>query len=236
MKLKLRSQDSGSRFGGWDKAELVVKRIILLSGPIASGKSTLAKKLSKHFNTTTVQTRKLLQRTLVHGNSSGRSELQAEGERLDRITGGRWVYDEIVQHLRDIPTDTTVVVDSVRILNQIHTIREAYGTVVLHIHLTASVGILEERHNSRLVGISGGEKDLTHQVASSNHIERLIEELKASADIVIDTTKCSVKAVLFRVAGHLELSVKRGEMRDDSTLCSGHQCSIKASEAFDFGK
>ena len=182
----------------------------MLSGPIASGKTTLARNLAKHFNTTTVQTRNLLQRMLVHGDSSGRSELQAEGERLDRITDGRWLRDELVHQLPYMPSESPVVVDSVRTLDQILAIRETYGGTVCHMHLTASSNVLEERYYGRLACPGGLEKFISYADVHKNRTERLIEDLQTAADIVMDTSRCSVKAILFHVACHLKLCSRSG--------------------------
>ena len=181
----------------------MVKRIILLSGPIASGKTTIAIKLAKQFNMTTIRTRKLLQRTLSQGSISDRYELQAEGERLDKITGGRWLHDELVYQLQCLPSDVCIVVDSVRTLNQINAIRETYGGVVYHIHLTASPDILKERYYERLDCTDESDKHIIYSEMSSNRTERLVECLQTWADIVIDNSGRSDRDVLSHVASTL---------------------------------
>ena len=102
------------------------------------------------------------------------------------------------------------MVDSVRTLNQIHAIKECYGATVSHIRLTAPLEVLEKRYNSRLVCVSGGGKSLTYRDICSNQTESLVEDLQASADIVIDTIKCSNEYVLSRVVSYLEVCGKSG--------------------------
>ena len=70
-------------------------RIILLSGPISSGKSTLAKGLADRYNMSVFKTSELLQEKVRSDLRKDRKILQAQGERLDRRTRGRWVLEEL---------------------------------------------------------------------------------------------------------------------------------------------
>ena len=146
----------------------MVKRIVLISGPVASGKSTLARVLSSRFEMDIVQTRKILLRMLSEGSSPSRYDLQAEGERLDRITDGSWVRDELIHRLRNVPCKTSVVVDSVRRSDQIVSIKESYGAAVSHIHLTAPLEVLEERYRKRLACIGRKESAPTYRDVRNN--------------------------------------------------------------------
>jgi adenylosuccinate synthase len=97
----------------------VSKRIILLSGRVASGKSTLAQGLADRFGMLTLKTRDLLEERLARRGRKDRRNLQAEGDRLDRRTGGKWVREELDRRVREGPENALILVDSVRILNQI---------------------------------------------------------------------------------------------------------------------
>ena len=67
------------------------RNIILLSGPVASGKSKLADQLAGQFDLMRVETGRLLKARL--GDSQyGRVNLQQEGDKLDEETNGKWVF------------------------------------------------------------------------------------------------------------------------------------------------
>ena len=122
----------------------MVEQIILLSGPVASSKSTLSRGLSDRFGIIAINTRVLLRGRLTRNDEPDRRDLQAAGDELDERTDGRWVRDELESRLRRIPEESTVLVDSTRRLNQINAIREKYGPIVAHIHLTAPL-VLQRR-------------------------------------------------------------------------------------------
>ena len=67
------------------------RRIILLSGPVASGKTTLARNLADRFDMKVLRTRDWLMSELENRGREGRADLQWEGERLDQETDGTWV-------------------------------------------------------------------------------------------------------------------------------------------------
>ena len=87
----------------------MAKRILLLSGPVCSGKSTLADALVQKYGFTRFQTRSLLA-TLLNVKKERRA-LQRAGEALDKRTGGRWVGDALGREIPKLPDDAEVVVD-----------------------------------------------------------------------------------------------------------------------------
>ena len=179
------------------------RKIILLSGPVASGKSKLADQLTEQFGMLRVETGTLLKARLGDARS-GRVNLQEEGDRLDEETNGRWVLDELARELRQWDEDKSVVVDSVRIPEQVLAIREAYGPIVSHVHLTAPIDVLTERFNSRKrpSDAAGG---LSYEDVRANYTESHVGRLEDTADIVINSNRCNPKDVLVRVASHLRL-------------------------------
>lgn len=177
----------------------MVRRIILISGPISSGKTTLSRGLADRFKMLPIKTRDLLVERLGEGRPTQRKDLQAEGDRLDRRTSGQWVLEELNRRLRQTDEDATVLVDAVRILAQIDAIREAYGSIVTHIHLTAPQEVLAKRYNETKSDTLGYEE------VSRNRTERRIDMLQDPADVVIDTNRCNEEDVLVRAACHLGL-------------------------------
>jgi adenylosuccinate synthase len=137
-----------------------------------------------------------------------RKVLQVEGERLDKKTRGRWVLAELKKWAEELKPDTDVIVDSVRISQQIQAIREAYGPIVVHVHLTAPLGELEERFNQRHQ--QGLEKEFKYSEVRENPTEKQVEDLAKIADIVIDTKRCTQQDVLIRTMIHLKIRTGRG--------------------------
>lgn len=181
--------------------------ILVLSGNVGAGKSTVAKLLVSRFRVFHVKTQDLL---LGHSKSVPRERkaLQKFGEKLDRMTNGEWVRDGLGKVLRSQPEGTIIVLDSIRIAKQIEAIRSGYGRKVVHVHLTADFTVLEERYLARAAGSSntGGIKELSsYAEVQHNKTEAQVDHLKNIADVVIRTDRCTPEDVLVRVAGSIGL-------------------------------
>ena len=122
-------------------------QVVLLSGRVASGKSTLVQQLTRRFPDERIhvlKTKDLIQE-LAKRRSTGtlraeRRAMQDFGDQLDRETQGKWVRDGLVTLINQYTTleaSPIFIVDAVRILPQVRAIREAYGFSVIHIHLNA---------------------------------------------------------------------------------------------------
>jgi len=178
----------------------MAKRIILLSGPVCSGKTTLGDALVERYDFVRLKTRDLIRRRL--GTAIERGALQKAGESLDRQTKGRWVSEELVRVSLELKDDAVVLVDAVRIRSQIAAIRDAFGSRVTHVHLTAPEDELARRYAER----AGQVKELSsYSAVRQNPTERQVERLQAIADIVIDTKRATAGDVVVRVAAQLGL-------------------------------
>jgi adenylosuccinate synthase len=192
------------------------KMILLLSGSVASGKSTLASLLEQRFGFQVVKTWHLL-KAVQPDVPQDRQSLQALGEELDRKTSGRWVVEELDKVVRGTP-DGLIVVDAVRIQGQIDSVRSGFGPIVKHVHLEAPTEILAKRYKTR-ADKPIKELDSYDQVLK-NETERSVPELADKADIVIDTTQNTPGDVLVRTACHLGL-LGRGYNRVVDVLVGG---------------
>mgnify|MGYP000966179720 CR=1 FL=1 len=161
--------------------------VIILSGAIASGKSTLAKILeSKGFFH--LSTRAYIRAHIEKSNPS-REELQAEGERLDREEP-KWLTRQVGW---SSSIHRGVVVDAVRDVRQVDAIRrEMNFKGVFHIHLTANGEELRARYNRR-------SESTEYDKAKEHHLEANIEALASDCDLLIDTSKCSADETALRV-------------------------------------
>src|SRR4051812_11545976 len=122
----------------------MAKQIVILSGHVGAGKSTLAAKLAEKFGFTHIKTWAFI-KSRGRDLKLERSALQEFGERLDAKTAGAWVRDDLQKIERKEAANALIVVDSVRHPGQITFLRKAYGRRIIHVHLTANLQELERR-------------------------------------------------------------------------------------------
>ena len=170
------------------------ERIILISGPMAVGKSTLTQLLAEHFGFQTISTSELL----AERTAANRRSLQNAGALLDQSTAGKWVLDELKKLQSEHEDATQLVVDAVRTREQIRWVRDVFGDSVAHIHLIADGCTLSGRYESR----SGSG---TYNEARAHHVEKEVHTLAASANFIVDTAEQGPLSVLERLASNLGL-------------------------------
>lgn len=177
------------------------QRIILLSGQVCAGKTTLATMLSERYGAFHIKTRECL-RALDASIPNERSAMQDAGESLDKQTGGGWVRSALQKRLSELRDDgdRLVVLDAVRILGQIEAIRKGYGAGVIHIHLEAQKSELAKRYRSRRDAHLKEFDD--YDKVLENETERQVAQLRQYADVVISTERCTEEDVLLRAASH----------------------------------
>lgn len=172
----------------------------MLSGSVGAGKTTLADNLVRRFGATLLKTRDFLKSHAQHLQSD-RGLLQDFGERLDKRTQGRWVCEDLIEALKPLDEGSVVILDAVRMLGQIRAVREAFGQLVFHVHLTADLDILRRRYAGR--GPSDVHELASYEAVQANRTERNVPKLARVADVVIETDRCTPEDVWIRVASHL---------------------------------
>lgn len=178
-----------------------MRRIVILSGPVASGKSALGDGLRDNYGFEKVKTRDLIAKLKPHAKLT-RLSLQRAGDALDRSTGGRWVVDELARQLLSLDENVDVVVDSVRKQEQIDALREVYGRAIFHVHVTAPMDELRKRYANRDAHVA---ELRSYDEVRKNATERRIEQLAIIADVVVDSARSAKGDVLTRVASGLGL-------------------------------
>lgn len=169
--------------------------IVLLSGEIASGKSTVCNGLVKDYEFLQTSTKEVLN-TVALKKFKGkipyeRGFFQKFGRELDQKTKGRWVLDE-VQHV--IANNDRILIDSVRIQEQIDAFRSAYGQAVVHIHIESPRDWRKEHFIERKKGIDFKtikEGAAKFEVYSADPTEKQVHTLRENADLVIYTADSS---------------------------------------------
>jgi adenylosuccinate synthase len=185
------------------------KIIVLISGNVSAGKTTLSEGLRRQYNSTTVKTKEVLQdlavKKLKGRLPAERKALQEFGTQLDSETSGEWVLNALKKHMTDakVGPDDVVVVDAVRILPQIKAIRRAYQFAVKHIHIEAPSSALATRYKSR--GNVNVKELPTYAAVEQDSTESRVATLRESADFVVDTERCTPEDILVRVATYLGL-------------------------------
>jgi len=180
----------------------MLKHVVLLSGHVSAGKSTLARALSERFSAKVLRTKDFLL-DYAPRTKHRRDSLQRVGEKLDRNTNGGWVARELAKALGMLNTEPAIVImDAVRIKEQIDGVRQAYGPLVTHIHVDAPVEVLAKRYKERNSDI---QELKSYDEVLRNKTERLVGRLNEVADVVIDTARCTAEDVVVRAASYLRL-------------------------------
>lgn len=181
-------------------------QIVLLSGKICSGKTSLSQGLCNRFHFQPLKTKQVLKQLALKRLKTelldDRRAMQSFGEKLDLETNGKWVLTALERLIR-AESNAMVVVDSARILKQIRAVRQAYGFPVVHIHLTADKRVLARRYKERK---TRGFRELkSYSDVERDPTEAQVEGLAEFADVVIDTGRCTPSDVLVRAATRLGL-------------------------------
>ena len=173
-------------------------RVVVLSGPISAGKTTLAENLRDRYGARVIKTRDLILQKLPTVRQE-RGALQRAGERLDKADGGLWVKEALFRFIDQLSSGSIpsglFVVDAVRIPGQVQAIRDAYGTAVHHIHLCADTLELEKRYARRG---SRTEEFIDYALVRQSRTEREVARLADLADIVVATDRSAPDAILVR--------------------------------------
>ena len=121
-------------------------RVVAISGPVGAGKSTLARELAARFEMSHVRTQDLMRDAATDRGEtidSNRRAMQAYGQHLDEQTEGRWVADGLGQLVAGgLISSSIVIVDAVRLVKQVESLRVAFPARVVHVYLHAPESVL----------------------------------------------------------------------------------------------
>lgn len=206
--------------------------VVALSGPVAAGKSTLASRLASRYGAHVLGTHALLEQMAQRATGrqlAERRALQEFGERMDRETGGAWVASTVEPLVSGLPDRSVVIVDAVRLREQVDALRAVFGRRVLHVHLHAPVPDLAARYPRK----SGGIRELgDYEQVRANATESRVPELAEAADISIDTSLSSAADVEVRAAARLGLLPGPGEPLVDVLVGGQYGSEGKGNIAF----
>ena len=188
-------------------SQTVAPRIVVLSGPVGSGKSTLGQGLAERFDLAYVRTQELMYDAAARAGDplpNERRALQDYGEKLDRDTREEWVADGVAALVaRGEVEASLIVIDAVRTVGQIEALRSAFPALVTHIHVDAPREVLDARYRMRTD--SGIAELQSYDDVAANATEARVSSMRDDADVVVDTNRSSIGDVLVRAAAALGL-------------------------------
>jgi adenylosuccinate synthase len=178
--------------------------VIALSGTVASGKTTLARALLERWGGEIVSTRAEIERIAAGGGTSlfDRGAFQDFGDFLDTTTDGEWVADAAAACVPQ--SGRLLVIDAVRIQNQVQALRRRFGRALVHVHLvTTDRQELAKRYRTR--GNSPFTEFESYDDVAANATEAQVDTLANHADVVLDTLRNTEADLLVRCEARLGL-------------------------------
>lgn len=170
------------------------RRIIGISGPIASGKTTVARHLESmgycYANYGMVLQRMLEER----GQKVDRIHLQTLSEQIHAEQGQRWLGRRLLESL---PKQGNLVIDGLRFPDDHAFLLEVFGPAFRHLHITAP----EEIRNARYKSGKGRSKSL--QKAESQTTEQHINALPPLAHVTLSNVN-TVEHLILQLQGCLQ--------------------------------
>ena len=174
-----------------------MRRLVVLSGGVGSGKSSLAQALRELRGAFVVNTRDLIV-ALKPDVERSRGALQEAGDALDAEFAAAWVADGLAALN---PVEEFVILDAARRTEQIEAIRARHPDVaVTHLHLQASAAVMAQRYGSRA---REGDESLDYAGVRRNATEAAVEKLAETCDLVVDTSTDPPEAIAMRVLADL---------------------------------
>jgi len=173
------------------------KLIIIISGEIACGKSSICEGLEKKYKFKTFSTREVLEdcykKEFKVKTIEDRSVLQSYGEQKDKTTNGSWVLDELSSLLI---SENRVIIDSARIPEQIAAFRRSYADSVYHIYLKCPTEIrfnrFSERGRKSDKFKNAKEAEEKFKLYSKDKTESKVKDLEKISDLVVHTADSTV--------------------------------------------
>lgn len=181
-----------------------MRKILVVSGHICTGKSELGRRLQDQFGYHRIKTSDLLRGIAnERGTDTSRLGLQNLGDLLDSETNHKWLLEKVLAEIASIDPETPVVVDNIRKSEQLEHFRHCHDLSVLHAHLWARREELEKRFKQK--NAQRADETLSYTDADLIKNEADIAAFKLDADVRINTERNDSADTLVRVAARLGL-------------------------------
>jgi adenylosuccinate synthase len=212
------------------------KRIVVLSGRVGVGKTTLCNGLAQMFDLVPVKTNELIEKR-AGDIERERGAMQLFGESLDRRTKGQWVAEDVSRISQSVSDDAIIIIDSVRISRQVDAIRASFGAMSLHIHLEASINELARRYEQDKKRAAKYREFKKYSDLWGSKTEANVDSLRDIADVVINTELSTPADVIVRAAARIGLYPRESNQLVDVAVGGeygsegkGHICHYLARE------
>lgn len=158
--------------------------ILLISGPLAVGKTSIREALTAQHGYVAIQSSPYLKALAAQrGIAVERTNLQRLGDALDLETQYSWlVKDVTLPQIAAQPEQYLWVVDSVRKKEQVSLFRERFGSAITHVHFLCAESVLKKRYEAR----SRQEDAMPYEEAINHPNEVSSRSLSQIADRVVD--------------------------------------------------
>lgn len=171
-----------------------ISKIVLFSGPIAAGKTSLRNYLVNHFGFRVIKTSEYLVKIAAScGISPNRKNLQDLGDRLDNDTNYKWIIEDVAIPIISLEPGKNWIVDAVRKKEQVALYKSLIEASVIHAHITAPEAILLQRYNSRMA-MDGSSEAASYEAATNHENERNARSLDSIADLIVNMHELSIIA------------------------------------------
>lgn len=160
---------------GWRK-----RKVIGLSGPIATGKTTAANFLKDAGFAYGRYSQVLKQMLADRGIESNRATLQEIGDEVNKNPGQRWLCKQLVKLLPDMGN---LVVDGLRHPEDHAFMVETFGPAFFHVHIKSPEDIRARRY------VANGFTEKEFLIACGHHVEMDIDKLASLAHVIISNDR-----------------------------------------------
>lgn len=163
-----------------------MKRLLLLSGPMGSGKTSVSAALQEHYEFFPISSGAFLREQLIARREPiDRHHLQELGDALDRTTDFSWLIESVARPAFDArPHAENWLLDAVRKPQQVELFRRHFAQSIKHVHIVATEPVLQKRYAER------GPNHLAEYLTSVSHPnEQSARSIAGLADKILNSEK-----------------------------------------------
>ena len=157
------------------------KKVIGISGPLASGKTTSGKYFSKKGFTYGRFSMIIEKMVEEQGKAVTRRNLQEMGDFVNKVNGQRWLCNKLLNDL--LLNQKKIVIDGLRFPEDHAFLKERFGYNFVHIHLISDESIRRERY------LTESRNDVKFEEAIKHSVERDVDKLSELSDLTIDNSR-----------------------------------------------
>ena len=182
----------------------VHRRVVGISGPICSGKTTAGRQLERHgfvYGRYSQILEELLQKPEPKGRK--RSSLQRLGRRIHGESRQRWLNQQLFNRL--IPAETDIVIDGLRWPEDHAFWAERFGPSFCHVYLHAAADVRRQRY------VAAGGTATEFDRVSRHEAEAGVLHLKTLANYVVPNERTPVglgRRISHSIADYFKESIR----------------------------